>query len=501
MIKIVIADDEVVILKGLKKLIAWEELGLQIVGSYKDGNEAFQGIVSLQPDIALLDIHMPCKNGIQLLKEIDEMGIPTKVIFISGYQDFHYAKDALTYGALGYLLKPIVKEELIHTIEKCTSFLLDENRKDSITAKENYEELTFLDEPPYILSLIHVFCQEQEDITSAKIIFFAVFHYLKEYMEKNQLGIVFEKNKKIVLIFKGKSISAVKESLFEALDNMKSATGHRAGAIIGNSEMQLGEIESCYRECLGKLGYFYFLDTEKPLLISQDKIVYSKEIQADEYMECKEQLVNIILSLHMEQYEKQLTWFGKIIAIKADGKKDDAFFYACDVIQALEMSLDSLGTHDFHPEVKEILSTFRETKSFSEMMERLDSYLRAGIRQVQILAANQEQTYIQTAKEYIQNHYQENITLEIIAEQVHMNSFYFSKYFKKHAGINYKDYLDGIRLKQAKKLLVTTDMSSKDISVKAGFTDVRTFTKLLKKEVGETPVQYRNRMKKQYTGV
>jgi len=506
MIKIVIADDEVVIRKGLEKLIAWEEFGIQIAGSYKDGNEAFQGIVSLQPEIAILDIHMPCKSGIQILKEIREMGIYTKVIFISGYQDFQYAKDALTYGAIGYLLKPVIWEELICTIEKCTSLILNETwimhepLEDALSVKENYGDAVFLDDPPYILSVIHVFSQERQDNTSMKIIFFAIFNFLKEYMKKNHLGITFEKNRKIVLIFKETPILDVKALLFETLDNMKRLMGYRTGAVVGNSVKQLTEVGPCYTKCLDKLGYFYFLDSEKTPVILTDEAVFSRDITSDKSMECKEQLIKCMISLYLEQYENQMERFKNVICIKSDGKKDDAYFYACDLIQTLEMSMDSLGKHDFHPEVKDILTTFRKTKSFSEMMERLDSYLQIGIRQIQLLAVDQEQKYIHIAKEYIKNHYQENITLEILAKQVHMNPYYLSKYFKKHAGINYKDYLDHIRLEQAKKLLVTTDMSSKDVSIEAGFADVRTFTKLLKKETGETPVKYRNRRKQQYTG-
>lgn len=116
MIKMILADDEPVIIKGIQKLVDFSRLGIEIVGEYEDGKAAFDGILTEKPDIALLDIYMPKKTGIEILKELKALGIETKVIFVSGFQDFQYAKDALTYGAVNYLLKPVIREELVETL-------------------------------------------------------------------------------------------------------------------------------------------------------------------------------------------------------------------------------------------------------------------------------------------------------------------------------------------------------------------------------------------------
>ena len=118
MIRMVIADDEPVIVRGLQKLADWEGLGIDVAGVYGDGKEAFRGIVRMKPDIALLDISMPGMSGVEILKEIRRMEMDVYVIFISGFQDFTYAKAALQYGAGDYLLKPVAKEELLNAIEK-----------------------------------------------------------------------------------------------------------------------------------------------------------------------------------------------------------------------------------------------------------------------------------------------------------------------------------------------------------------------------------------------
>ena len=123
MIRLILADDEPVILRGIKKLVDWERMGISVVGEYEDGRSAMEGILGLKPDIALLDINMPGMDGIEILKNIRRLELGTKVIFVSGFQDFEYARNALTYGAVEYLLKPVILEELIHAIGKAAELL------------------------------------------------------------------------------------------------------------------------------------------------------------------------------------------------------------------------------------------------------------------------------------------------------------------------------------------------------------------------------------------
>ena len=136
MIKMILADDEPVIIRGIQKLVDFNRLGIEIVGEYEDGKAAFDGILTEKPDIALLDIYMPKKTGIEILKELKALGIETKVIFVSGFQDFQYARDALTYGAVNYLLKPVIREELVETLEKCITMLKAAARSTRITRRK-----------------------------------------------------------------------------------------------------------------------------------------------------------------------------------------------------------------------------------------------------------------------------------------------------------------------------------------------------------------------------
>ena len=111
MIQAILADDEGIIVKGLKKLIDWERLGVEIVGEAGDGAEALELIQKKAPQLVVSDIAMPGLSGLEMLRQIGSQRMNTKVIFISGYQEFSYAQDAVRYGAVDYLLKPVEQEE------------------------------------------------------------------------------------------------------------------------------------------------------------------------------------------------------------------------------------------------------------------------------------------------------------------------------------------------------------------------------------------------------
>ena len=119
MLKMLIADDEPVIIPRLTDADRLGAAGIEICATCENGADALREIFAQGPDLALLDISMPGKTGIEILKALHTAQSRTKVIFISGFQDFSYAHDALSYGAVDYLLKPVKKDDLLRAVEKC----------------------------------------------------------------------------------------------------------------------------------------------------------------------------------------------------------------------------------------------------------------------------------------------------------------------------------------------------------------------------------------------
>ncbi len=118
MYKILICDDNPLIRRSISDTINWTALGCEVVGTAENGLDAWALIKALSPDIIISDIKMPALTGIQLIEKITVEGITAKVIFITGFQEFEYARKAIHYGAVEYLLKPIKNDDLIQAVQK-----------------------------------------------------------------------------------------------------------------------------------------------------------------------------------------------------------------------------------------------------------------------------------------------------------------------------------------------------------------------------------------------
>jgi two-component system, response regulator YesN len=114
--KLLIVDDEYFIRYGLEHTVEWEEYGIELVGSVKNGIEALEYIKKYEPDIVITDIKMPEMDGVELIRQIRKQFTGIKVIVISGYDDFEYVKESLVYGVENYILKPINEDELSGTL-------------------------------------------------------------------------------------------------------------------------------------------------------------------------------------------------------------------------------------------------------------------------------------------------------------------------------------------------------------------------------------------------
>lgn len=118
MLKVLIADDERIVRKTLRLIGNWDEYEMEIVGEAQNGMEALEMIDQLKPDILLLDMKMPGLSGNQILEQLTGDRKRIHVIVISGYDDFEYARMALKYGAIDYLLKPINRNEFNQALNR-----------------------------------------------------------------------------------------------------------------------------------------------------------------------------------------------------------------------------------------------------------------------------------------------------------------------------------------------------------------------------------------------
>ena len=122
MLKLILADDEEMIRESIRALIDWNSIGVEVVASCKNGPETLQEILTLHPDIVMTDIKMPGMSGLDLIAEVyNRKDLMTEFILLSGYADFEYAKQAITYRVSNYLLKPCNENQIIEAVKKASA--------------------------------------------------------------------------------------------------------------------------------------------------------------------------------------------------------------------------------------------------------------------------------------------------------------------------------------------------------------------------------------------
>lgn len=107
MYQVLIVDDEEIVCRGMAQFVKWEKCGFEVAGIAASVDEALRMFKKMSIDVVFTDIRMPEKSGIDLLKEVQELYPDVKTVVLSGYSDFDYAKDAIRYGAVEYLTKPV----------------------------------------------------------------------------------------------------------------------------------------------------------------------------------------------------------------------------------------------------------------------------------------------------------------------------------------------------------------------------------------------------------
>ncbi|MBN2221555.1 MAG: response regulator [Vallitaleaceae bacterium] len=502
MITMLIADDEPIITKGIKKLIDWKQFGIEIVGEYQEGASALHHLITQKVDIALLDISMPEKTGIEIISELRELELETQVVFISGFQDFEYAREALSKGAVEYLLKPINKEELLKAIERCTKRLPEykkihektEESMDFVTKSLPQELLLKLSESEktvYRTVIFELLFDRAIEDQEVKLIRFSLMSLLNVYMEKEEKGIFFMKEDKFVTVFKGLDLQHTKEAVRELIGVIEQKTKHKVGAVIGNEVDRMSQIPSVYQKCKQKMEILFFFDLLKNPIAVVDEVNFRRSYTVAQMTETRNHMVELLISGEDEQWEKEFHQLVEVAGVLANGNKEEVNYYFHEAVRNAYERLHELKMSTDQFEMKEIMERSRISVSYREMTGFYFQIFQRARNLVQSTMLSHEKKDILSAKRYMEEHYMENLSLEVMANYIHMNPYYFSSFFKKQTGENYKDYLNRIRMEKAMDLLLSTDKKSYEIAMEVGLNDEKHFSKLFQRYYGLTPAQYK----------
>lgn len=525
MVKVVIADDEERICQLIKALVDWDSLGLQVVGIAHNGLEASEMVKDFQPDILITDIRMPGCSGLDLIKMVKETVSELEIVIISGYAHFEYAQQAIKYGVGDYLLKPISKKELTATLEKlkdrvCQRRETEEDKQEllrkaekdvkrlqmillsDIMKNENLPLSVQILKDTYYLNVrpglfqafqIKMDCGKSNlSEASASIL----MEKVQEELERNVgekctelvvgiqdficVGIMNYDDGKQEEIRKGMKICI---NQLEVQKNLFRPVAFSAG--LGNAFKEPDKLGESMKEAS---------------MLIQERIVRGTGRVFEHLGEASALHSSNILERYM-----------RVIAHAADVLEKEEADAAVDLLEEEARSIKGVHGYEIMEMVYSAADIFAMRVQMKERQSQLDKFRQqcsqcqnseevfANLREFQstyiqeLFEKHENDTVrpIRKAKQYIQNHYSEQITLEEVSNEVGLSTAYFSVLFKKTEGEGFAKYMIRVRMEQAKILLRESNIPVAEVCRKVGYNDLKHFTHTFEKSVGVKPATYR----------
>ncbi|OWA37615.1 hypothetical protein B9G55_06065 [Saccharibacillus sp. O16] len=507
MYKVIVADDEPMMLEGWRTMIDWAAYGYELCGAASDGEEALELFHAVQPDLLVTDIRMPGLDGLELIRAIrSHPDCQVRTIIVSGYAEFGYAQQAMRFGVDRYVLKPIVTEE-IHDVLGDLYTLLDQHRLEQLSD----EALRAAEEEASVLRLLQGGCSPAQasrvlgaSAQSGLCMLLAEACGMPETDERGR-----DSARAAMRLASGELrssgipcwnfeegggrsglLAACEPRLLERRLEMLRETFPWLSLYASGGEHGYEALPKLYAQALavrermlpfGRSGWYRHGEVEpfgrvgfaESLTAAQHVLARVEAGEPDEAARAAADLFRLF-----ERLSAPTGWMEGIVRyLVGELLRRRAEIPAAHRGAVPEEEPDLSGERFHMPttEAELILRCKREAER---------------VRQGRMKSENSSSPLAE-AVEYVRRHYKDKLQLRELAEKFHLNPVYFGQQFKRETGHGFNDYVHLLRAQEAQRLLRRTDMKVAEIGCMLGYHDTEYFTCKFKAATGELPSQYR----------
>lgn len=539
MIKVFLVEDEIIIREAIHKMIPWAEYGFELIGEAKDGEMALPLIKKSKPDVLITDIKMPFMDGLTLSRLVKKDLPNTKIIIISGYDDFDYARQAIALGIEQYLLKPISKDEFLEVLEGIRSKYEKENEQklyyqkfeNEIKAYEKNAQRDFFEllvsEDVDLQKIYEQADRLQIDIMAQcyNLVLFDigaksdyqnvgdrysndaadVQNKIDEFFINNRSYQLFRNQQfNYAVLIKGdeNEIGQVTAECIEFLKTTFEQNGTLEWFVCaGKSVERLSLMSECYKEAMKSfayryLGYRYVFSYENIEKTEKDEDMNLQNIDMNAVKQ--EIIYNFLFNALDEEVDSFVKNYLQMIGGEAMRSKMFQQYILLNLHFCLTSFAEKLGYDktEIDDSLKFIVD--ERIKSTEDLEKIIGSILRKGIRLREERSKGRNQSVIRTALQYMEENFtDDSLTLNRVAGVANVSANHFSALFSQEMGQTFIEYLTQLRMSRAKEQLRCTDMRSGEIALEVGYKDPHYFSFLFKKTQGCTPSEYRNQTRSQ----
>ncbi len=536
MLKVFLVEDEVVMREGIKNNIDWESEGFSFVGDASDGELAYPLIQKTRPDILITDIKMPFMDGLELSRLVKQELPDIKIIILSGYDEFEYAKEAISIGITDYLVKPIAGAQLLEAVKKVGVQVEQERQQQrrfletfekerlenrqlarqkffrklvsgqaSVSAllKEGREAGMELAAKRYNIILFQIFAEDAEEGYSEELN--AVTRSIEEMTDQMpevqmvELGI---EGWAFILKEEEHPLSETEEELLKRLISVLSeARGVSYFGGVGQEVERLSEFGRSFEEASRSFAFRYLIKRNQ-IVRSSDKLpeevdqemalntlsagnldrrVVENFLKTGLKSEATHFVDEYFASLGEENIQSMM--FRQYVTM-------DTYFAAAGMLEETGCEPGTLVERcgDFQ-KMPEVFASVESTENYLKKVLETAIELREG------LSRKKYSSLLRDARDYIEQNYDnEEISLNTVAASVNLSPNHFSTIFSQETGRTFIEYLTFVRMEKAKELLRSTSMKTAEIAFAVGYKDPHYFSYLFKKTQECTPREFRGRV-------
>lgn len=539
-IKVFLVEDEMVIRRGIKNSIDWEKEGYIFCGEASDGELAYPMIIKEKPDILITDIRMPFMDGLELCKLVKKELPNIKILILSGYDEFDYAKEAIRLGVTEYLLKPISSGKLLEALNGVSESIRREKEDKDLVRKymeemrENteHEKQKFFEQmiagnlsmadaletgKKYEMNLsagmynllLFRFTLGKENRKSGELLREAEYAIEKlterlEYVFEFQRGV--EGWAFLLMADNEEQMSErVKELSKDLEEIMKNYSTIAYFGGIGQPVARLRELEESFREAERALAARFTMELNR--IISVEDIRMAQNVDTLDDIEITS----------FGEIEKTRTMLEKFLNNGAEDEIDE--FVDVYINELPEENLKSVLMRQYiimdayivmmsfcekiegiEGEMQAQSEELKNSMKTIQTLEEIKNYIRMLLKKIigvrDTISGRRYSDIIEIAKDQIRKTYMsDEISLNTIAAEVGMSPSYFSSIFSKEMGKIFVEYLTEIRMDRAKELLMCSSMKTSEIGYEVGYKDPHYFSYIFKKTQNCTPKEFRARGK------
>ena len=539
-IKVFLVEDEMVIRRGIKNSIDWEKEGYIFCGEASDGELAYPMIIKEKPDILITDIRMPFMDGLELCKLVKKELPNIKILILSGYDEFDYAKEAIRLGVTEYLLKPISSGKLLEALNGVSESIRREKEDKDLVRKymeemrENteHEKQKFFEQmiagnlsmadaletgKKYEMNLsagmynllLFRFTLGKENRKSGELLGEAEYAIEKlterlEYVFEFQRGV--EGWAFLLMADNEEQMSErVKELSKDLEEIMKNYSTIAYFGGIGQPVARLRELEESFREAERALAARFTMELNR--IISVEDIRMAQNVDTLDDIEITS----------FGEIEKTRTMLEKFLNNGAEDEIDE--FVDVYINELPEENLKSVLMRQYiimdayivmmsfcekiegiEGEMQAQSEELKNSMKTIQTLEEIKNYIRMLLKKIigvrDTISGRRYSDIIEIAKDQIRKTYMsDEISLNTIAAEVGMSPSYFSFIFSKEMGKTFVEYLTEIRMDRAKELLMCSSMKTSEIGYEVGYKDPHYFSYIFKKTQNCTPKEFRARGK------